>query len=83
MHGKYEAKPSSQAIDAFCAKTSMQKKDILYVGDSEVDFKTAVNSGVDYLILTWGQRTKENLLESGVPQEALIPNLKGLENYFI
>ena len=83
MHGKYEAKPSSQAIDAFCAKTSMQKKDILYVGDSEVDFKTAVNSGVDYLILTWGQRTKENLLENGVPQEALIPNLKGLENYFI
>ena len=34
MHGKYEAKPSSQAIDAFCAKTNMQKKDILYVGDS-------------------------------------------------
>ena len=83
MHGKYESKPSSQAIDAFCSQTGLEKNDILYIGDSEVDFKTAVNSGVDYLILTCGQRTKENLLESGVPQEALIPTIKGLENYFI
>ncbi|MCR5442263.1 MAG: HAD family hydrolase [Sphaerochaetaceae bacterium] len=83
MHGGYEAKPSSQAVDAFCKKTGIEKADMLYVGDSEVDFKTAENSGVDYLILTWGMRSKENLLGSGVPQEALIPDLSGLEDYFI
>ena len=83
MHGLYEAKPSSQAVDAFCEKTGIGKASMLYIGDSEVDFRTAVNSGVDYLILTWGMRSKENLLGSGVPQEVLIPDLNGLESYFI
>lgn len=36
-----------------------------YVGDSEVDVLTAANSGLDPLIVTWGFRSRESLIENG------------------
>lgn len=35
----------------------------IYVGDSEVDFATAQNSGMDCALVTWGFRTVEELKE--------------------
>ncbi|MFC2821842.1 MAG: HAD family hydrolase [Sphaerochaeta sp.] len=82
-HGKFDMKPSSQAIDAFCLQENIPKEDTLYIGDSEIDFKTALQAEMDYRILTWGSRSKETLLKAGVPEECLIPNLDGIENLFI
>ena len=82
MHGKYEGKPSPQAVEAFCENVGLPKESVLYVGDSEVDFKTAVNSKVPYRILTYGTRTKEALLGSGVPEENLIPDMSSLKDLF-
>ena len=82
MHGKYEGKPSPQAVEAFCGNVGLPKESVLYVGDSEVDFKTAVNSKVHYRILTYGTRTKEALLGSGVPEENLIPDMSSLKDLF-
>ena len=39
---------------------STQEKSI-YVGDSEVDSQTAVNSGLDCILVSWGFRTKDIL----------------------
>lgn len=75
MNGKYEMKPSSQAIIEFSKLVKVNLSDMLYVGDSEVDFKTAENAGMDYRILTWGMRKKEDLLESGVPKEVLVSDI--------
>ncbi len=75
MHGKYEPKPSYQAIEAFSKLVKIPFDQILYIGDSEVDFKTAVNANLEYRILITGMRTKENLLETGVPEEALISEI--------
>lgn len=75
MHGKYESKPSSQAIEAFLSLVNVTKQEALYVGDSEVDFKTASNACIDFRILTTGTRSKESLLESGVPEAAMIDSL--------
>ena len=75
MHGKYESKPSSQAIEAFLAKTGVSKGEALYIGDSDVDFKTATNAGINYRILTSGTRSKKSLLEAGVPEDFLIDGL--------
>jgi phosphoglycolate phosphatase len=75
MHGKYESKPSSQAIEAFLAKTGVSKSEALYIGDSDVDFKTASNAGINYRILTSGTRSKKSLLEAGVPEDFLIDGL--------
>ena len=49
---------------------------MLYLGDSEVDFSTAVKAGMEYRILTTGMRTKKDLLESGVPEEVLISSVE-------
>ena len=75
MHGGYEPKPSGQAVLAFCEKAGCTVKDLLYVGDSEVDYKTAQNAGSEVRILTWGMRTPEQLLASGVPKEVLINSI--------
>ena len=75
MHGKFEPKPSSQAIDAFLSLVNVPKDEALYIGDSEVDFKTASNASVDFRILTTGTRSRESLLASGVPESALTDSL--------
>ncbi|MBR4427355.1 MAG: HAD family hydrolase [Spirochaetales bacterium] len=78
MHGPYECKPSSQAIDAFIANVGVEKSDILYIGDTEVDYKTAVNSDVDCLIVTNGMRTKADLLAGGVPEGVMVQSLQSV-----
>ena len=39
-----------------------------YVGDSEVDYKTALNSGMIPVIVGWGYRTEEELRSNGVEE---------------
>lgn len=45
-------------------------KSALYVGDSEVDFETAVNSGLDCVLVSWGFRDRDRLEK--FPASALI-----------
>jgi len=37
----------------------------VYVGDSEVDVETVKNAGIDGIFVTWGFRTKDELLRAG------------------
>ena len=37
----------------------------VYVGDSEVDLKTAENSHLPCISVTWGFRSKEHLIDRG------------------
>ncbi len=78
MHGGYEPKPSGQAVQAFCEKAGCKIENLLYVGDSEVDYRTALNAKAWMRILTWGMRTRAQLLASGVPKEVLIENMSEL-----
>lgn len=81
-HGKYEPKPSAQAVQAFCDQLGLGMSDILYVGDSDVDFRTASNANADYRILTWGSRSRELLLKTGIPQNLLIDRIEQIEELF-
>ena len=81
QHGKYEMKPSPQAIFAFCETVGVGIADTLYVGDSEVDYRTARNAGIDRRILTCGSRTKENLIRSGVPADEMIDSFCCLSGF--
>jgi phosphoglycolate phosphatase len=44
----------------------------IYVGDSDVDYKTAVNTGLNCISCLWGFRTREELLEAGVKSEYFV-----------
>ncbi|MBQ7614046.1 MAG: HAD-IIIA family hydrolase [Butyrivibrio sp.] len=46
----------------------VEKEDCIYVGDSDVDFKTSVNTGIKCISCLWGFRTKNELIEAGVKE---------------
>ncbi|RAP54627.1 MAG: hypothetical protein BZ137_01210 [Methanosphaera sp. rholeuAM130] len=48
------SKPDAYGINQILNKTSIDKKDVVYVGDSPTDIKTAKNAGIDCIIVTWG-----------------------------
>lgn len=47
-----------------------EKNEVAYVGDSEVDIKTAKNSGLKCVCVSWGFRDKDVLLRAGAEQIA-------------
>lgn len=60
-----ERKPHPHSFELMLGELGVSKEDCLYVGDSEVDVKTAVNAGVDLVAVTWGYRSAEALKEAG------------------
>ncbi len=47
----------------------VEKSDCIYVGDSDVDYKTAVNTGIGCISCLWGFRTKAELDSAGVASD--------------
>ena len=56
-------KPSPDTVNLAIEKLSV--KHPVYVGDSEVDVKTAKNAGIDGVFVTWGFRDEAVLREAG------------------
>lgn len=59
------AKPDPAIVNEIMGITGVHPEDVLYVGDSEVDMRTAANSGVESVGVTWGFRPRRELEESG------------------
>jgi len=58
-------KPAPDMIDAAANALGVDRGRCLYVGDSEVDVATAANAGIDCAAVTWGYRSREELLRAG------------------
>ncbi|MFR9504215.1 MAG: HAD family hydrolase [Rikenellaceae bacterium] len=58
-------KPDPYIIREIIQRTSYTPDRILFVGDSGVDMLTAKAAGVDSIGVTWGFRTREELIEAG------------------
>lgn len=58
-------KPEPDGVYELMKKMGVSKEECLYIGDSEVDITTADRAGVTSVIVTWGFRTKQQLLEAG------------------
>ena len=56
-------KPAPDTVIQALKELGKDKEKAIYVGDSEVDFATAKNSGMDCALVTWGFRTVEELTE--------------------
>ena len=56
-------KPAPDTVIQALKELGKDKEKAIYVGDSEVDFATAKNSGMDSALVTWGFRTVEELAE--------------------
>ena len=58
-------KPEPDSLLIAMEAMSVKKEDCIYVGDSEVDVKTAVNTGIPCVAVTWGFRDLPDLKEAG------------------
>ncbi len=56
-------KPDPSVVFSILARTRMAKADCLYVGDSGVDMETARRACIDSVGVTWGFRSKKELVE--------------------
>jgi len=77
-------KPAPDSVFAVLESLHIAPEDAVYIGDSDVDLETAVNSGLDHIIVTWGFRDRPFLEERGArvfadaPEE--VARLAGYEN---
>ena len=58
-------KPAPDTVLKALAQLGAEKCDAVYVGDSEVDIATAANAGLPCISVTWGFRTREQLIAAG------------------
>ncbi|MBQ9782175.1 MAG: HAD family hydrolase [Clostridia bacterium] len=72
--GVFNPKPDKTCVEYCLNILKMNSEDAIYVGDSEVDVKTFVNSNVDGIGVTWGYRPKQLLVDAGCVHFASNPN---------
>ena len=75
-----DRKPAPMMIETICHKFNVDKKDAFYIGDTNVDMETAENSGVDFVLVTYGFRTKDELAVQ-CPGRPTIDSIEELDNY--
>ena len=68
--GEHEAegirkKPAPDTVFAALAQLGVGKENAVYVGDSDVDIQTAINSGLPCISVLWGFRDRGFLLQHG------------------
>lgn len=76
-------KPYPDSVNAVLERFGTAKEDAVYIGDSEVDFQTAQNAGLDVIMVGWGFRDEDFLkaqgAESVIHDPAEILKLIGVE----
>lgn len=58
-------KPAPDSVNEVLDKLGTDRENAVYIGDSEVDIETAKNAGMDSIIVEWGFRKKDFLIEKG------------------
>lgn len=58
-------KPAPDSVFEILRQLEIEKEDAVYIGDSDVDIKTAHNAGMSSLIVDWGFRERKVLEEKG------------------
>ncbi|MBE6541223.1 MAG: HAD family hydrolase [Ruminococcaceae bacterium] len=63
-------KPAPDMVYLAAEKLGVSLKDCVYIGDSEVDVKTAKNAGIDCISVLWGFRDRDVLEREGAKRFA-------------
>ncbi|GHU87398.1 phosphoglycolate phosphatase [Bacteroidia bacterium] len=69
---RFPRKPDPESALYISKELNVSPKNVLYLGDTNIDMKTANAAGMFAVGVTWGFRTREELLESGA--KAIIDN---------
>ena len=63
-------KPYPDMAEEALRALGVEKKDAVFVGDSEVDVQTGLNAGLDVIAVSWGFRSREVVIEAGASKIA-------------
>ena len=58
-------KPAPDGVNNILAELGIERKNAVYIGDSDVDLHTAANSEMDCIAVNWGFRDEKLLRENG------------------
>lgn len=67
-------KPHPDMVEEALRRMGEDKESAVYIGDSEVDLQTAVNSGLPCISVLWGFRNQDELEEAGATIFANTPD---------
>lgn len=73
-----KAKPEKDMLVKALDYFNVSKEDVLFVGDSEVDFKFASNFSLKYILVSYGFRERKELLKY-TDSKNIVDTVKGLE----
>ena len=62
---RVRCKPYPDMAEEALKALGVEKKDAVFVGDSEVDVQTGLNAGLDVIAVSWGFRSREVVIEAG------------------
>lgn len=74
-------KPDPTFVLQVMKNAGAEPSETVYIGDSDVDIRTAQNAGIDHISVDWGFRTHEFLLESGA--DLIFSSSAGLAEYIL
>ena len=74
-------KPSPDSALVLADEFKTKPSEMLFIGDSSVDIKTAKNAGMVPIGVEWGNGTTKELLDAGA--QAVFNKPHDLKNYFI
>lgn len=66
-------KPDPQVVYDILENTGVPADEVLYLGDTAVDMRTADNAGVKKIAVLWGYRTRQELIDAGATDFADTP----------
>lgn len=72
--GKIQKKPAPDTVYQALKELSVTKENAVYVGDSDVDIQTAANASMPCISVTWGFRTRGQLIAAGADKADIITN---------
>ena len=70
---RFPHKPKPDSALYLADRMKVEPCEILYIGDSDVDMKTAINAGMFPLGVTWGYRTESLIVKAGAEKIAHSP----------
>lgn len=64
LRSDFLPKPAPEGLLKVCEALKVLPEDCLYIGDSEVDLQTGAAAGMKVVSVTWGFRTRAELIQS-------------------
>lgn len=74
-------KPDPAGVNRILNQLHIKDKAALFVGDSDVDYMTGVNAGIDVVNVSWGFRDENFLREHGA--KTIFENVEKLKRYIL